>query len=33
MRTAVLRAAGKEGYAGDFLDERLGVFNSNFPGE
>jgi 5,6,7,8-tetrahydromethanopterin hydro-lyase len=33
MRVALLRAAGKEQYAGDFLDETLGVFNSNFAGE
>src|SRR5262249_37714102 len=33
MRVAVLRAAGEQGYAGDFLDESLGVFNSNYAGE
>ncbi len=30
MRTALLRAAGKEGYAGDFLDDSLDAFNSKF---
>ena len=30
MRTALLRVDGKEQYAGDFLDETLDAFNSNF---
>ena len=30
MRTALLRVAGKEQYAGDFLDDTLDAFNSKF---
>lgn len=30
MRLALLRVDGKEEYAGDFLDEALDAFNSNF---
>jgi len=30
MRLSVLRADGKEPYAGDFLDPALGSYNSNF---
>jgi 5,6,7,8-tetrahydromethanopterin hydro-lyase len=30
MRIALLRAGGKERYAGDFLDDALDAFNSNF---
>lgn len=30
MRVALLRVDGKEQYAGDFLDETLDAFNSNF---
>jgi 5,6,7,8-tetrahydromethanopterin hydro-lyase len=30
MRSALLRVDGKEAYAGDFLDESLDAFNSNF---
>ena len=30
MRVALLRVDGKEAYAGDFLDDALDAFNSNF---
>ena len=30
MRTALLRADGREAYAGDFLDEALDAFNTKF---
>jgi hypothetical protein len=30
MRTALLRADGKEAYAGDFLDDALDAFNTKF---